>query len=90
MIEKAIQIKIIKYLKTVEDGYFFKVQQGKYSQSGISDIIGLWQGRFCAIEVKAKGNSMTPLQAMFQKTITACGGIAICAYDVEDVKKWIK
>lgn len=90
MLESKIKIKIMDYLKTIKDGYFFRVQQGKYSVSGISDIIGIWQGRLCAIEVKVKGNTMTKLQAQFQEKIKNMGGVAICAYDVEDVKKWIK
>ena len=90
MLEKAIQAKIIKYLKTVEGGFFFKIPQGKYSLVGISDIIGIWHGRVVAIEVKAGNNTMTPLQAHFQNIIRERGGIAICAFSLEDVQSWIK
>lgn len=90
MLEKNIQAKILKYLKTIPNSYFFKVAQGKFSQGGISDILGLYRGQFVAIEVKADGNKMTPLQARFQDIIKRSGGIAICAYSLEDVQQWIK
>lgn len=90
MKEALIQKKIIAYLKTVQSGFFFKVPQGKYSLVGISDIIGVWTGRFCAIEVKAEGGVMTPLQQRFIELVKQHGGLGICVHSVEEVKQWIK
>ena len=54
--EKVIQRKIFEYLrKTLKEGIWFKIPQGKYSMIGISDILGCFYGHFVAFEVKRPG-----------------------------------
>ena len=52
---------------------------------GISDIIGIYRGRFLAIEVKRPGNKLSDKQAQFLRSVSASGGIAMVAYSVDDV-----
>lgn len=52
---------------------------------GISDIIGIYKGRFLAIEVKRIGNKPTDDQRAFLERVDKEGGIAIVAYSVDDV-----
>ena len=55
------------------------------SPKGISDIIGIYKGRFLAIEVKRDNQIPTPLQQAFLDEVKANGGIAILARSAKDV-----
>lgn len=52
---------------------------------GISDIIGIYKGRFLAIETKRVGKKPTKEQRDFLDAIEKGGGIAIVAFTVDDV-----
>lgn len=82
--ESKIQAEIIKYLK--ERGYYvIKVVQANVS--GVPDILFCKDGKFCAVEVKAKGkkSKVTELQKLHLAMIINSGGKAIvadCLWDV--------
>jgi len=61
----------------------------KFGYPGSSDIIGVYKGRFLAIEVKRRKGVRKKEQIAFQRIITESGGIAIFAECVEDVQKII-
>jgi penicillin-binding protein-related factor A (putative recombinase) len=63
--------------------WYFKVAGGPLQRSGIPDIIGVYKGKFFAIEVKRPGLKPTPKQMAELKAIEQAGGIAIVAYDPE-------
>lgn len=75
--------KLDKIPKT--KGHFFKIAD-RYT-GGISDIIGVCNGKFVAIELKVKNNRPTALQSAFLKIIKACGGIGGVAYTWGEVKE---
>ena len=75
------------YLKC--KGRFFKVVQGRYSEAGISDIIGVYKGCFCAIEVKSSKGVASKKQIIFQRQVKAAGGYAIIARSVNEVREMI-
>lgn len=54
---------------------------------GSSDLIGIYQGRFLAIECKTKYGKTTTNQTDFINTIKKAGGIAFVAKSPDDVKK---
>jgi Holliday junction resolvase len=56
------------------------------TSSGHPDIIALRNGVFYGIEVKQPGKYPTIIQRVRLDKITACGGIAIVATSVDDVK----
>jgi len=86
--EKKIQGNILKYLKkTVKEGHFFKIHQGRYAQIGIADILGCFRGRFVAFEVKRPKGKLTVLQNLFLEKIREAGGIAEKVCSVDDVKE---
>lgn len=59
----------------------------RYAFPGCSDILGqLIDGRFLAVEVKAKGNKATEEQAAFLAKVAKAGGVAILAYSIDDVQ----
>jgi len=57
----------------------------EYGFPGISDIIGMCDGRFLAIEVKVGKNDQSLQQKEFERSVKAHGGLFILAYSLEDV-----
>ncbi len=76
MMEKDIQRKILQWLNAQEGCYFFKVAQGAYSTKGVSDLIGVVNGIFVALEVKTPKGRVTPLQQNFIDRVRSEGGHA--------------
>ena len=85
--ETKIVDKIKKKLNSLDKNFFFKVHGGLMQMAGISDLIGVSEGRFVAIEVKTPNNKKgaTALQKWFLNKINSCGGIAFVARDLETV-----
>lgn len=57
-----------------------------FYMKGVSDILGLYKGRFIAIEVKTPKGKLTIEQKLFQERVRENGGIAIVARSVVDVE----
>lgn len=59
----------------------------KLARAGTADITGCSKdGRFIAIECKIKPNKPTELQEAYLAEIRKRGGIALVAYDLNDVE----
>lgn len=88
--EQLIKRQIMDWLNAQPRCYVRVLQIGgirgrSNSSKGMSDILGLWNGRGLAIEVKAKGGRMSKEQVEFLEAWNESGGIAIVAYSLEDV-----
>jgi penicillin-binding protein-related factor A (putative recombinase) len=102
MLEKHIQAQILHYL-VLKNVFHWRNNTGcatyqskngkksfvRFGQPGMSDILGIYKGKFLAIEVKRPGGKVTELQKKFLEAIESNDGIAILAYDLDDVKKVI-
>lgn len=82
--EQQIQSEITKYLES--QGYYV-VKIVRANKSGVPDILFCRDGKFCAIEVKAKGkkSKVTELQKFHLHLINQSGGkgiVADCLWDV--------
>lgn len=84
MSEQKLQAKIIKYM-TAKGAYVVKVITA--SKAGIPDILICYEGKFYGIEVKVGKNKVSGLQIANLKRIQECGGVAILAYSLKDVKE---
>ncbi|MDZ4245614.1 MAG: hypothetical protein U1D67_00670, partial [Dehalococcoidia bacterium] len=64
----------------------------KIGVAGLSDIVGLYKGRFVAIEVKLpkRRKYVTSIQQQFLDNIKENGGIAGVATDVDEAIKIVK
>lgn len=87
--EAEITKEIRQYLK-LRGVFHYKQWQGLGSLPGVSDIIGCYNGRYLAIEVKRKGQNPTEKQQAFLDTVNAQGGLAFVARSVEDVMERLR
>ena len=65
----------------------YKAWQGLMSERGVSDIIGCYNGRFFACEIKVGKGQLSDSQKRFLQRVQNAGGIAIVARSCEDVVK---
>ena len=99
--EKIIENLILDWLKAKQIGLFWKNQStgiydpvkktfrksyNKHHLNGVSDILGIVNGKFIAIEVKTKRGRPTENQTNFLRRINENGGIAFIARSIEDVE----
>ena len=77
--EKDITAQIKQTLKICRI-WHWKHWQGPMSfPKGIADILGIYQGRFLAIEVKKPGGRVSPEQVKFLQRVNDEGGIGFVA-----------
>jgi len=87
--DKVREADITKTIRDLLNAYgiwHFKMWMGPMSNpKGVSDIIGIYKGRFLAIEVKTPKGKVTEAQRAFIDRVNKEGGIAFVARSVEDV-----
>ena len=82
--EKDVKKQIKDYLNALGIFYFCPLQ-GLGSTPGVSDFIGIYNGKFMAIEAKAAKGKLNEFQSNFLAKVKQQGGIAITAWSVDDV-----
>jgi VRR-NUC domain len=65
--------------------WHFKHWGGPMGEPGIADIIGCYQGRFIAIEIKRPKGIVSPEQKAFLDRVNDAGGRGFVARSIEDV-----
>lgn len=90
MKEKNLIRKIMEYLKTVDNCFYWKEHGGYYGTAGIPDIIICYRGRFIAFECKVGSNQPTVLQAVTIRKIIKAGGYALVIRSVDEAKQVIE
>lgn len=68
----------------------FRANKNRFRIKGVSDILGIWEGKFLAIEVKAGKNTLTPHQQYFLERVNQEGGIGFVARSIADVERFLK
>lgn len=56
-------------------------------RKGVSDILGIYKGKFMAIEVKSAKGNPSPEQVSFLADVIRAGGIGFIARSIEDVER---
>ena len=82
--EGRVKAEIKAWLKE-QGAYLFMPVQSGYGASTI-DILACLNGRFIGIEVKAGKNGPTARQKLTLDAIIKAGGLAFCAWSVDDVR----
>jgi hypothetical protein len=57
---------------------------------GGADLIGVFRGRFVAIEIKTLAGRQSPEQVTFQQLVERKGGIYVVMRSVEDARAWLR
>jgi hypothetical protein len=100
--ESVIQSNIRITLGLRDDVMLIRINVGKFrplhgpqdrviqsAPAGTPDLLGVWNGKALAIEVKDAKGRQRPEQVAFQKAWEARGGIYILARSVDDVLRRI-
>lgn len=89
--ETALRQRIIKRLRIEKGGFWTHPHGGPFSQAGLPDIIGCYEGRFYAFELKLPiedgGRELTQLQEYTLERIRSAGGVASLIRSYEDARK---
>jgi len=78
--EASLTTKVKKFLDVLPKCWYFKVWGGGMQRRGIPDILGLVNGRFFALELKATDGTVSALQQRCVDMINKCGGYAEIVY----------
>ena len=95
--EKKIEMEILGFLRAIDvfcwknesTGIFdpvkktFRSNKNPYKINGVSDILGVIQGRMLAIEVKSPVGRLTDEQRIFLAKVNECNGIGFVARSLE-------
>lgn len=65
----------------------FRKLTGTGMRKGVSDILGMYNGKLLAIEVKSKTGRLSEEQKFFLEDVVRHGGIGFVARSIEDVEK---
>jgi hypothetical protein len=99
--EKDIENLLLKYLNILPNTFAWKNNttgvydekrgvyrstKNKWAIKGVSDILGIHNGRMLAIEVKTASGRVTKEQAQFIDRVIKLGGIAGVARSVADAR----
>jgi hypothetical protein len=94
--ENLVKTEVLKYLKLRQIKAWsnpsgaVRIRPGKFMSFGLkgsSDILGcLPDGRFLAVECKAKGGQLSPEQKQFLADIRGLGGLAVVAKSYRDIE----
>lgn len=99
--EKNIQTSILNYASTIglnlwrnNRGLFLTLDGSRKTRAGLeikgsSDLIGIYNGKFLAVEVKSLNGRPSKEQVHFINLIKFNGGIAGVCRNIEDFKKLI-
>lgn len=98
--EKLIENQILVYLLSkqvfcwkVKTTATYDSKLGRYRKTsplykkGVADILGIYQGKPLAIEVKTQTGRLSPEQRDFLLEFSSQGGIAFIARSVDDIEK---
>ena len=82
-LEKDLQSKVIKYLKSKKI-YYLNLYGDSMSGKGKPDIIACINGKFVAFELKVGNNNMQDDQIIHKNRIIKSGGLHFSPYTLEE------
>jgi len=88
--EKNLCRKVLAYLNSLDNAFFYKVHGGMYQRSGLPDIIGCHNGRCYGIELKVGTNKPTELQERTLDQMSQSGAIVGVCYTLDEVQELIE
>jgi Holliday junction resolvase len=79
----------MKYLKTLDHSWWFKVHGSPLQTAGVPDIIGCMHGQFIGFELKVGNNKTSKIQDYVIQKIREGGGAVCIAYSKKEVVAFI-
>lgn len=73
MRENPVKERVKKILKSTT-AFWFMPATGGFGKSGLPDFVGVYEGKFFALECKGNGTRRLPLQIICGQDIQAAGG----------------
>lgn len=68
----------------------FRARTGTGMRCGVADIVGIWQGRGIALEIKTPKGRLTDSQKIFLSDFRKRGGISVVLKSIEDADLLIR
>lgn len=89
--ERDFQAKVLRYLEeNYGSGHWLKVCASSFQKTGEPDIVGWYNGKAYAFELKTHKGRPTALQTYKINLIKANGGIAMIIQDLSQIKEAIE
>ena len=88
--ESDLKDKVKSYLSGIPNLFFWMPVPTGYGMRGIPDFVGCYRGIFFAIETKAPRGKETPWQRLTREKIIAAGGRSTVAWEIEEVRCFIR
>lgn len=57
---------------------------------GAADLLGMFNGRFVAVEIKTPIGRQSPEQKLFQQLVEKRGGVYVLLRSVEEARRWVE
>jgi len=97
--EKYLQNAIIDWLNESTEGYFWqndsvgikgRKRENRFRPNGVADVLGVIDGHFVAIEVKAPKGKVSKSQIEFSQRFSRSGGTYYVIRSIEDLTELAK
>jgi penicillin-binding protein-related factor A (putative recombinase) len=85
-LESKFQKDVLYFLRKVVGGHWIKIHASAFQLEGEPDIVGVYNGRFYAFELKQGTYQPTDLQLFKLEKIREAGGIADVIRDLDQLK----
>ena len=82
--------KEIRYYLNTMNIWHYKNWSGPMSPRGIPDIIGIYRGKFLAVEIKKPRGKLTELQQIFLDRVKNEGGLSVCVHSCEELADFLE
>ena len=87
----ALVIRVNAGAMPTPDGRWFRASRWRapghpWHETGVSDLIVIWQGRVFVVETKAEGNTISQAQDEFLEAADQSGAVVVVAYSIDDLR----
>ncbi len=87
----ALVIRVNAGAMPTPDGRWFRASRWRapghlWHETGVSDLIVIWQGQVFVVETKAGNNTISQAQDAFLEAAELAGAVVVVAYSVDDLR----
>ena len=87
----ALVIRVNAGAIPAPDGRWFRASRWRapghlWHETGVSDLVIIWQGRVFVVETKAGNNTISQAQDEFLEAADQSGAVVVVAYSIDDLR----